>query len=556
MTIDFHKLDRTALALQPFADGLLTGNRNRADVPLLELPIRWSEFGRHWEQVFEQAGGTLPRILETGAALVDQLWESRGAWCGARSYAAIEDWLRRHTLPLGAYRPRLTLKSLLFVTAVHNWWWWQRTGEQVASRHARPGSAADPGADRREREQALRRTLVSLDVSDPQLLVAGPALEQQLKRDVDHFLDWLEHAEAEPQRGPLQLGDLVAMHVMAVPLGSVFSGAARPQRGELQTRLERLQTLSPISRLAALGTPERPLLTSTMNRPWVGIELLLTDPAAAGIRQSLASSLGAHAVQSDPRATVEVLDVFRRLQELAGDVETVFGEGVQTFLAQVLHASFSAGTDERRRAAVVGREGAPGASLSERADESLQRVWQSWGHHDPQRGSLAQWCGRLARWCEAKAQARRSAVPLEVEWLWRELAQSVLPRWVTGDAAAILCWGRWIRGYLEGPEESQYVPRLVLARHACRQSLEQLVSSWSIAVPRALRRAAARSGDGRMAAELQELQATLQALPAYRKLVREEFNLSVGSGPRERPPEASRPTADVPVNPGVKAYRY
>ena len=183
MTIDFRKLDRTALALQPFVDGLLTGNRTREDVPLLDLPIRWTEFGRHWEQVFEQAGGMLPRILETGAALVDQLWESRGPWCSARSYAAIEAWLRRHTLPLGAYRPRLTLKPLLFVTAVHNWWWWQRTGEQVARLYARARPAAESAEDRRERERALRRTLAGLDVANPQLLV-GPTLEQQLKRDV------------------------------------------------------------------------------------------------------------------------------------------------------------------------------------------------------------------------------------------------------------------------------------------------------------------------------------------------------------------------------------
>jgi hypothetical protein len=556
MTIDFRKLDRTALALQPFVDGLLTGNRTREDVPLLDLPIRWTEFGRHWEQVFEQAGGMLPRILETGAALVDQLWESRGPWCSARSYAAIEAWLRRHTLPLGAYRPRLTLKPLLFVTAVHNWWWWQRTGEQVARLYARARPAAESAEDRRERERALRRTLAGLDVANPQLLV-GPTLEQQLKRDVDHFLDWLEHDEAQPQRGTLQLGDLVAMHVMAIQLDKTFSGIAPAQPGELQMRFQRLRTLDPISRLAAIGAPERPLPAPAGKGKWVGIEKLLTDPAAAGIRQSLASSLGERAVQRERRATLEVLDVFRALQALAGDVETVFGEGVRTFLIQVLHASFSDGTDEDLQ-----RPDSREANLADRRtteslpQEKLRQVWQCWSHHDPQRGSLAQWCGRLARWCEAKTQARRSAMPLEVEWLWRELAQRVLPHWVTGDATAVVCWGRWIRGYLEGVEESQYVPRLVLARHACRQSLEQLVSSWSIAVPRALRRAAVASGDGRTAAELQELQATLQALPAYRALVREEFHLSVGGGPPARPAEQRPSPADVAVNPGVKAYRY
>lgn len=525
--IDLRQLERQALAMQRLLVVLLDRSETPAELPLLDQPVHWAAHLKHWSEVYGRAGDSLTPILGGYTAVLNAVWESRGGWCGARSYTAVETWLREKTLTAGVYCPRMTLRTLVFTTAAHNWLWWRRRAEPAK---------AEPWADG----------------------TVGGTREELLKRDVDPFLDLLEKADQPPDDGPrlragadgrpaeaprppeakdgLSLGDLLAFHLMAVRLGQLAPAVSRPLTREEKSRLERLQSLSPVSRLAAVGTEERPLLTRRREGPWVGIERLLIDPAAAGVRQYLASSLGRHALGRDPKTAPvgEVLALLEMLHRLAdaGPVRETFRRGVRTFLAQTLRATFTEWTPE-----------------------ALQAVWQVWSWGDPPQLSLAEWCGRLARWCEADVPSRQSGEALEVDWLWRELAQAALPRWLSGDGDGLVCWGLWLRGYLEGADEAYQVPRLTLAHNACRRSIEQLVSSWDIAVARKLGQRVGRQVGHGTAERLRVLQASLQERPVYRQLLPDWITLEEATRPRVAAAAgAPAPAEPLPENPNVTAY--
>ena len=151
-------------------------------------------------------------------------------------------------------------------------------------------------------------------------------------------------------------------------------------------------------------------------------------------------------------------------------------------------------------------------------------------------------------------RAHHAGARLEQEWLWRELAQTTLPRWMQGREQAILCWGLWLLGYLEQPD---HVPRLVLSRNACRQSLEQLVSSWSTAVDREERRAAYQGESLRGQSQIDDLLTALNKNQAFQAMRREDPLGVAAWQTASQPRRQSQANAiGPPVNPGVKAYRY
>jgi len=162
----------------------------------------------------------------------------------------------------------------------------------------------------------------------------------------------------------------------------------------------------------------------------------------------------------------------------------------------------------------------------------------------------------VARWCEADAQSWRGDVTTEAQWLWRELAQATLPRWLAGDACGLLCLGLWLLGYLEGADEQGGVPRLVLARQVGHQSLERLISTWNMALLRAQKRGGRRGGGDQVLAHLEAVRRDLEAIPAYDNLLREHRTLQfMATLSRTLPvegPHASSQAASF--NPNVTAY--
>ena len=162
-------------------------------------------------------------------------------------------------------------------------------------------------------------------------------------------------------------------------------------------------------------------------------------------------------------------------------------------------------------------------------------------------------------------QTRRHVTPPEMEWLWRELARTTLPKWMASRETAspkwiasrdtgLLCWGLWLDGYLH---EAAQVPRLVLTRNACRQSLDQLVCSWRTSVDRVVRRADSLNEPMSERAKLERLKDDLEATPAFSAMLRDEpqgLAPPEGEQPAQQKPE---PAVDQrPVNPLVKAYRH
>ncbi len=506
--MDLDHLQQMAHELQPFVASLTSGPRYVEELPLLDRPVQWQGIVDRWERRFGSAREASRGIAETLGEVLNHLWESQGAWCCARVYETVETWLRSHTLTVHHYRPLLTTKSIWMIVAAHNWLWWYRNPDRVIPLEA--------------------------NMSD----TARGLSEQTLSRDVDAPLERLHSEVSEDEPVRCELGDLVAMHLIAENLGRLFRDLGRDLTRAQKSRLEKLLTTCALSRLVAVcgkaNGQEKTHQPRTLDDSWIGIETLLTQEEAAGLRQYLSSHFGRYAMLGD-RQAAEVLDTFDALSALSDreGAPAALRDGVRTFVAQVLRATCSESTD----------------------DAAWKEVWNQWCFGFPDRTSLAQWCGRLAQWCEARARTHHGRMPPEQEWLWRELAQSTLPRWLRGREEAILCWGLWLLGYLENPG---HTPRLVLARNACGQSLEQLVSSWSTAVGREERRASYQGEHLKGQGRIDQLTKALKSNSVFKSLLPDEV---LGHALWERvdeprgEPKEKKPNGP-PTNPGVKAYRY
>ena len=514
---DLSKLQTTAARLQPFIEALFRGPTNVDQLQLLDRPVEWGAFLKHWEDVFEHAGVALHRILNAYDSVLEQLFESQGSWCAARACDAIWAWSRDNTLTVHTYRPTVTTKTLLLAAAVHNWLWWYRNPDRGAS----PAPGVDEGA-KLSLEQKLRHDV------DPLLkaIIRADAPEEGENRESDGAAS---RGTAGRSKG-LDVGDLVAMHIVALNLTSLCQPLCDLLDPPHKARLQRFQTTGALSQLVAAGA-HNPGLPRVRTGDWVGIRTLMTELGAAGIRRYLAAELGERAIV-DEAGVDEVLGVLKTLHSLDKGAEADrWREGVQTFLAEVLRSTFS-----------------------ERTPDALRQVWHQWICGFPDRVSLAQWCGRLARWSELKSQTQRGMTPAELVWLWRELAMDTIPLWMNGAGEAVLCWGLWLLGYLEdeGP------PPLLLTRIASRQSLDQLVSSWRIAVQRAHLRAGYGKEDAGVVRGLEQLKVSLQSLPAFNELVREELTLHRLTAPAadSSDDEGPKPEEEFPPNPNVKVYCY
>lgn len=385
--------------------------------------------------------------------------------------------------------------------------------------------------------------------------VCNTWLEDHLAEDVDPFLEVL----GQSVRG--KAGDLIAINLMTANLRrlilppqphqvhvaqgkarsaeSVSSGPVEMIPAALGFRWATIASFSAVSGLELAGIP-RPALELSEGQTWRWLNGVIGDPGAASLRQHLASQLGERL--ADPRLPVkridELLSMLNSLDEKLGDgcpEEVPFDtrEGWSEFLAQVLWGTL--------------------------ADMSPQRspdLWVRWSAGYPGRVTLAQWCGRLARRAEERAQRLRRYDLPEWAWLWRDLAKATLYRWPTERGFALLCLGLWQLGYLEGQET---VVPLVLGRQLTDPTLEYLIAHWQGAARIESGWAAPQEGSleerQRFTGQLEHVHARLQGLSVFSSLRQQQIDRVPKAGKVDDRDERDPPEEVMELDSGARIFR-